>query len=195
MAKVLELRPRAQEEFTSSLGMIVFLASWAMMFCALFFAYGFARTRAGAWPPPGMPRLPLAVPALNTVVLIASSLVFRRGLALLRAARRRAFAGAVAGTFALGAAFLALQFSVWISLWQGGFTVRSGGIYSSIFYALTAFHALHVAVGLLILLYVLLRTAQGKYTEHNHVNVRLCTMYWHFVDVVWVLMFLTLYVL
>src|SRR5262249_18317594 len=134
---VVALRPRAQEEFTSSLGMTVFLASWAMMFCALFFAYGFVRMRAGGWPPPGLPRLPLALPALNPLVLLGSSVVFARGLQLLRRGRRRAFAAAVAATFVLGALFLAMQISVWRGLVAQGFTVVSGGVYGSVFYALT----------------------------------------------------------
>jgi cytochrome c oxidase subunit III len=194
-ARVVELRPRAEEEFTASLGMMVFLGSWAMMFCALFFAYGFVRIHAEAWPPEGVPRLPLALPAFNTAVLIGSSFVFSRGLALLKRGRRGAFAGMVAATFGLGALFLGLQIEVWRSLLDAGLTVHSGGTYGSVFYALTMFHGLHVAVGLVILLWVLFRTWQGKYSEHNHINARLCTMYWHFVDVVWCLMFLTLYVL
>jgi cytochrome c oxidase subunit 3 len=193
--RVVELRPRAQQELTSSLGMMVFLASWAMMFCALFFAYGFVRLHAEAWPPEGVPRLPRLLPALNTVVLIGSSYVFAKGLDLLKRGRRKDFAIAVAGTFVLGALFLGLQIEMWHSLSYAGLTVKSGGTYGSVFYALTMFHGLHVAVGLLLLIWVLFRTWQGKYSEHNHINARLCTMYWHFVDVVWVLMFLTLYVL
>ena len=86
-AKVVELRPRASEEYTSALGMTIFLASWAMMFCALFFAYGYTRTRASEWPPPELPRLPLALPAFNTVVLLASSVTFAWGLRVLRRGR------------------------------------------------------------------------------------------------------------
>ncbi|HEY4122278.1 MAG TPA: cytochrome c oxidase subunit 3 [Byssovorax sp.] len=195
MAKVALLKPRAQEEFTSSLGMIVFLASWAMMFCGLFFAYGYTRTRSPIWPPPGLPELPLLLPAVNTVVLVVSSFTFAKALQLLRRGLRAQSLYAVGVTLALGVVFLALQVVVWRSLVAAGLTVRTGGSYGSIFYALTVFHALHVAVGLGILLWVLARTLQGKYTEHNTIGVRLCAMYWHFVDVVWVLMFLTLYVL
>ncbi|MCK6589736.1 MAG: hypothetical protein L6Q76_19365, partial [Polyangiaceae bacterium] len=59
MATVVELRPNEKQEFTASLGMIIFLASWGMMFSALFFAYGFVRARALMWPPPGVPELPI----------------------------------------------------------------------------------------------------------------------------------------
>src|SRR5438067_7821759 len=76
VADILPYRPaKAREDATASIGMIVFLASWAMMFAALFFAYAFVRSRFASqgWPPPGLPRLPVAMPGLNTVVLLASS--------------------------------------------------------------------------------------------------------------------------
>src|SRR5215207_5372170 len=87
MASVARLRPHAREEFTSSLGMIIFLGSWAMMFSALFFVYGYARSKAITWPPPGMTRLPLLEPAINTVVMLVSSLTFARGIQQLEMGR------------------------------------------------------------------------------------------------------------
>ena len=194
MGSVVQLKPRAREEETASLGMIVFLASWAMMFSALFFAYGFVRTRSVTWPPPGVPVLPIGLPAINTVVLLASSFTFARGLDALRRGHRSALPRWVAATFALGALFLVLQTIVWRSVWMDGLTIQTG-MYGSVFYALTTFHALHVATGLVILVLLFARSLRARYTEHNTVNVRLCTMFWHFVDVVWILMFLTLYIL
>jgi cytochrome c oxidase subunit III len=194
MGTVVELRPRAREEFTSSLGMIIFLASWAMMFAGLFFAYGFARTKAVTWPPVGVPRLPLGLPALNTVVLGASSWSFARGLDALRSGRRSAFARRVAATLGLGAIFLVIQLAVFRQVAASGLSIASG-TYGAIFYTFTAFHALHVAVGLGIVLWLLLQAKRGAYTEHNTITVRVCSMYWHFVGVVWALMFLTIYVL
>lgn len=194
MGTVVELRPRAKEEFTSSVGMIIFLASWAMMFSALFFVYGFIRMRTAAWPPAGMPTLPVALPALNTAIMLVSSFTFSRGLLALRRGDRARFQALVVTTFALGALFLGLQIHVWSSLSRAGLHASSG-TYGSVFYALTTIHALHVAAGLLILLWVFFRSLRGTYSEHNHINVRLCTMFWHFVDAVWILMFLTLYVL
>jgi cytochrome c oxidase subunit 3 len=192
VAQVVELRPRARQDFTASLGMIIFLGSWAMMFGALFFAYAFVRSRSVAWPPPGAPPLPVALPAVNTAVLLASSFTFARGLRELGRGRRRGLTLWVGATLLLGVVFLALQFLVWQAVGRAGLSLSSG-TYGSIFYALTTFHALHVVVGLAILLWVLFRSLAGKYTEHNYVNVRLCAMFWHFVDVVWVLMFLSLY--
>jgi cytochrome c oxidase subunit 3 len=194
MGTVVEIRPRAREEFTRSLGMLIFLASWGMMFAGLFFAYGFARSKAIVWPPVGAPRLPLGLPALNTVVLLASSLAFARGISLLSRGRRAPFRALVGVTLALGAAFLALQLVLWQKVAAAGLGVADGS-YGAVFYSFTALHALHVLVGVIILFWVFVRALKGAYTEHNTINLRVCAMYWHFVDVVWVLMFLTIYVL
>jgi cytochrome c oxidase subunit III len=194
MGTVVELRPRAQEEFTSSLGMLIFLGSWGMMFAALFFSYGFLRSQSAVWPPVGVPHIPLGLPALNTAILLASSFTFSRGLADLRRGRRGRLPWAVAATFALGALFLVLQVVVWRSLYRIGLTPSTGGLYGSVFYALTAIHALHVAAGLCMLLWVFARSLRGAYTEHNPINVKMCTLFWHFVDAMWVLMFVTVYV-
>jgi cytochrome c oxidase subunit III len=194
MGNVVSLRPYQKQEQTASVGMVVFLASWAMMFAGLFFSYGFVRSRAPVWPPPGLPALPIALPAINTLVLMCSSLTFALALRELRRGKRAAFTRGVGITILLGFAFLGLQASVWQSLSRAGLHMSSG-LYGAVFYTLTIFHALHVAVGLLILMVVLVRSLLGKYSEHNTISVRLCTMFWHFVDVVWILMFVTTYLM
>jgi cytochrome c oxidase subunit 3 len=156
--------------------------------------YGFVRSRAAAWPPPGLSALPIALPAVNTVVLLCSSATFALALRELRRGNRAAFSRGLGVTILLGFAFLALQITVWQAVSRAGLHMSSG-LYGAVFYTLTIFHALHVAVGLLILMVVLARSLMGKYSEHNTISVRLCTMFWHFVDVVWVLMFVTTYLL
>src|SRR5690349_4766690 len=90
--------PRAREEGTGLVGMVIFLASWAMMFAALFFAYGVVRMRAVAWPPLDQPGLPVGLGGLNTAVLLLSSVALQWGLTGLRRGRgdRQALALAVA---------------------------------------------------------------------------------------------------
>jgi cytochrome c oxidase subunit III len=192
MGAVVELRPRAKEDFTHSLGMIIALGSWAMMFGGLFFMYFGLRASAPMWPPVGVPRLPVAMPALNTLVLAASSVTLWRGVSALARGERRALAPWVGATLALGAAFVAMQWKVWRDLWAVGL-LPSTGAYGSVFYGLTVLHAVHVAAGLVVLLVVLYRALAGVYTEHNVVRVRVAAMFWHFVDAVWLLMFVSLY--
>ena len=192
MGEVVELRPRAREEFTSSLGMFIALGSWAMMFGALFFTYAGVRSRAVTWPPPGTPHLPVALPALNTLVLLGSSVAMSVGIRALSRGNRRAIVPALSIASVLGAVFLALQLVVWRDLWQKGL-LPSTGVYGSVFYGLTALHAVHVLAGLVVLLVLLGRALGGGYTEHNVMKVRVPVMFWHFVDAVWLLMFFAVY--
>lgn len=191
-ARVVELRPRAKYDFTQSLGMIVALGSWSMMFGSLFFLYFGMRARSPMWPPAGQPALPVGLAALNTAVLLASSVALSRGVSLLARGQRRALAPWVGAATALGAIFVALQGHMWRELWGQGL-VPASGAYGSLFYGLTVLHAVHVAAGLLVLLVVLVRALLGTYTEHNVVRVRVAAMFWHFVDAVWLLMFVSIY--
>jgi cytochrome c oxidase subunit 3 len=170
MSATLALGPR---ERTSLLGMVMFMAAWAMLFAALFFAYGLLRLRAPAWPPADLPRLPRGVPALATALLGLSSVALARG-------RRRGIAAAAL----LGGGFLALQALVWRTMIAGGLRPPLGP-YASVFFGLTAFHALHVVVGLAALGWLVVRPAP--------LPVRLWSLYWHMVGVIWAVMFVAVY--
>ncbi|HTS01198.1 MAG TPA: cytochrome c oxidase subunit 3, partial [Thermoanaerobaculia bacterium] len=101
---------------------------------------------------------------------------------------------ALRGTVALGSLFLVLQLAVWVPLWRSGFTIASG-VYGSIFYGLTVFHALHVLAGLAVLLALVPGARKGRYRSGRQNAVRLSAMFWHFVDAVWVVMFVAVYLL
>jgi heme/copper-type cytochrome/quinol oxidase subunit 3 len=192
---VLDLAARRRAppgELTAWLGMVVFLGSWAMMFAGLFFAYGLVRARAPEWPPPDQPALPLLLPGVNTAVIAASSAALAAARRALLARGRRAGAALLALAAGLGALFLLLQTAVWARLWQGGL-VPSGGPYPSVFYGLTALHALHVLVGVVALASLALRARGVRGAPHP--SVRLWGMYWHFVGVVWLVLYGTVYVL
>ncbi len=196
MGEVLPYRPpRAREETTALLGMVVFLGSWAMMFAALFFAYGFVRTRSAAWPPPGLPELPWATPAVNTLILAASSGAMQYGLRSIREGSSPKLARALLLTILLGGIFLALQLSVWTRLYAQGLRPETGGPYSSVFWGLTGFHALHVAVGLVGIGSLCRRAFAQAFSAARYLPVRLWALYWHFVGVVWALMFVLIFLL
>jgi heme/copper-type cytochrome/quinol oxidase subunit 3 len=183
-------RPRGEER-TAHVGMAVFLGSWAMLFVALFFAYAFVRARAPAWPPEGAPALPRLIPGLNTLVVAASSAAISLAVRAQELGRARRTAAALLVAASLGATFLGLQVLVWTGLWRQGL-VPSGGSYPSVFYTLTAFHALHVLVGLAALAW-LARLAFRAGASRT--SVRLWGWYWHFVGVVWGALYVTLYLL
>ena len=160
------------QERTALMGMAIFVASWAMLFAALFFAYGLSRVRAVSWPPADLPALPLALPALATLALAGSSAALHRSRVSLGAA--------------LGLAFLVLQVVVWRQMYLGGLRPQAGA-YASFFFALTVFHALHVLVGLVALGWLAVRP--------RPLSLRLWTIYWHMVGVIWGVMFLLVYVI
>jgi heme/copper-type cytochrome/quinol oxidase subunit 3 len=190
--QVLRYRSReAEREWTARLGMIVFLASWGMLFASLFFAYGIVRNHSPHWPPVGVPHPPLLGAAVNTVLLGASSWMAQRGLTAV-AQDPAGAATSFGGAALLGAFFLALQFAIWFGLYRRGL-VPSAGAYGSVFYALTCFHALHVLVGLPALGFVARALARRRYGAARYLPARLWTMYWHFVGAVWALMFFLLY--
>jgi len=174
--------------------MVIFLASWAMMFAALFFAYGYVRSRAAVWPPPDLPLLPILLPLLNTAVLGGSSAALQLGGWWIARGNVHRLVWALGVAVALGALFLALQVVLWSNLYGQGLRPSTGGPYGSVFYGLTCFHALHVLVGLLLLgavtVFALLRRVRQAEAE----KVDVLSLYWHFVDAVWVVVFTVVYV-
>lgn len=179
-----ELRRARFHETNAVLGMTIFVASWAMLFAGLFFAYGVTRLRTPVWPPTDLPQAPLGLPALATAVLALSSLLLQRALGMARQGRRGAVL--VGSSAAAGAVFLALQTTVWRDLWLGGLRPETG-TYASVFYGLTVFHAVHVLVGLFALAWLAVAP------RPTVIGLRLWTLYWHMVGVIWAVMFVLVY--
>ena len=192
--RVRPLHPEIEAQHdTSAMGMVVFLGSWAVMFAAFFFAFGFYRVSATSWPPAAMEHVPFWLPLLSTGVLVASSVALERGRRLLERGNPVRFRAYLWQSTALAIAFLGLQILLWTTVWSSGVTVSSGQ-FAGHFYLLTVFHGLHVLVGL-VLLGRLIPMAYGPPTPRLAVNTKVTTLFWHFVGVAWVLIFLLLFVL
>lgn len=204
MATVVELRPEIaararQRELTSTIGMMVALGSWTMMFGALFFIYLALRAQTAMWPPPGQ-HLPMLLPTINTAVIVGSSFTLVRALAALRDRRHQSALRWMSVTLGLGILFVGLQIALWRGMWLDGLTASAGTL-GTVVYGLTILHALHVVAGVVVLGYLLARTwsavrstARGADPMHKRVlSLRLCGMFWHFVDAVWVLMFVGMF--
>jgi cytochrome c oxidase subunit 3 len=188
-------RDRAAATIDALVGMTIFLGAWVMLFAALFLAYAVVRAQANEWPPFGAPRLPRAAPALNTLLLLASGLALHRGVARARVGRRRALLPALAVTMILGAGFLAGQIALWRAMSARGL-LPSSGVYGSVFFALTGFHALHVLGGLVVLAVLTLgavRARRAGAQPDDWRPARLTALYWDFVAAIWILMYLAIY--
>jgi cytochrome c oxidase subunit III len=175
-------------------GMVIFLGSWAMMFGALFFSHAVLRISAAAWPPPGFARLPLELPAINTLLLLTSSWTLSRAQARSRSEQLERCRHELLRTIAFGIVFVALQCKVWADQWKSGLHLDSGA-YGGTFYLLTVFHILHVLVGLGLLARLVAPLLRRVPMAPGRLAVALTAMFWHFVGCVWLVMFVAVYVL
>ena len=159
------------------------------MFVYLIFSYIYLGSQqTGPWPPSGAPSLSLAAP--NTVVLIGSSIVLGWGLRAFRRSRdSRRLSAILLATIVLGTAFVTIQGFEWAAKPF----VFSTNAYSSAFFVLTGVHMAHVVVGLLILVMLLVWMLMGRFRSVHHEHLALGALYWHFVDVVWLAVFTTAY--
>ena len=182
------------------LGMILFITSEVMFFAGLFAAYFSIRNAALEWPPlnaeTGEPFrleiLPLVGPA--TILLIVSSVTCQMAVWGIRRNDRTAFLRNIAVTFVLGVVFLFMQVADYALLASEGVTLGSG-VFGTTYYTLTGFHGAHVFAGVVMLGVVLYRGMAGQFSGRHHDAVEATSLYWHFVDVVWILLFATLYIL
>lgn len=174
------------------LGVIVFLIAEGMIFLGLFTAYLTFRAVAPTWPPAGTPKLELLLPSINTVILIASSFVIHQADTAVKKDDIKGLRTWFAITALMGAIFLGGQLYEYKHLEFG----LTSNLFGSTFYVLTGFHGLHVCFGLLLMLGVLWRSLKpNHYSKEHHFGVEAAELYWHFVDVIWVLLFLLLYLL
>ena len=177
----------------AQLAVAIFIAFETMIFAGLLTAYWVLRSDAFAWPPPNLPRLPIAVTLVNTGLLLFSALTMSRATAAIRAGSQAGLRSALVATAVLGVGFLAVQGSEWVRLIHQGLTLSSS-TYGSTFYALIGLHAIHVLGAVVWLLAVLAIAQRQLYTKKRHAGVTLCAMYWYFVCALWVVLFAAVYV-
>ena len=183
------------------LGMILFIASEVMFFAGLFAAYFNVRLTSPHWPPLVNEQEyeafnlhtseHLLVAGTLTAILVLSSVTMQLGVWAIRRGDRKAFLRATAVTLVLGVIFLVGQVWDYTQL-EFGITDTAFG---STFYTLTGFHGAHVLGGAVMLSVVLYRGLAGQFSARHHDAVEATSLYWHFVDVVWIALFSTLYLL
>jgi cytochrome c oxidase subunit III len=173
------------------LGMLLFIISEVMVFGAFFTAYFFIRVVGGAdWPAEGT-ELPVAIAGVNTAILLSSSLTMHWTLESAKAGNRFGLQAGILTTFLMGLTFLFVQINEYVHI---GFAPQDHA-QGTIFYGLTGLHGAHVFIGLTLLLFVTIRAFRGHFTPAEHRGVEVPGIYWHFVDVMWVIVYTTIYVL
>jgi cytochrome c oxidase subunit 3 len=173
------------------LGMLLFIISEIMLFGAFFTAYFFIRVVGEAdWPAQGE-ELPVAIAGVNTAILLSSSFTMHWALEGARNENRRAMKMGLLTTALLGLTFLTIQVNEYVHL---GFAPHDNA-QGTIFYGLTGLHGAHVFVGLTLLTFATVRAFRGHFTAKEHRGVEVPGIYWHFVDVMWIFVYSTLYLL
>ncbi len=173
------------------LGVKLGIASEVMLFGALFAAYFVVRADSPSWPPAGLERPELLLPGLNTGLLVSSSVTMQLAVWAIGRDERRHSLRWMAITLLLGAAFLVIQGYEFAT---SGFGLKDG-VFGSTFYTITGFHGAHVFAGLVLIAIVANRARRGLISGSRHTAVEAASYYWHFVDVVWLFVITTLYVL
>jgi cytochrome c oxidase subunit 3 len=173
------------------LGMLLFIISEVMVFGAFFTAYFFIRIASGEpWPAPGT-HLPEGVAGVNTLILVSSSFTLHWAEKSLMRGNRFGLKAGILVTFLLGCTFLFIQINEYANI---GFAPQDSA-QQTIFYSLTGLHGAHVFIGLVLLLIVTIRAFRGHYSIEEHRGVEVPGIYWHFVDAMWIVVYLTVYVL
>ena len=177
---------------SSTLGMLLFIASEIMLFGSFFTIYFFVRVvnNAPEWPPEGF-HLPVYVAGVNTIILLTSSFTMHWALQAIKRGNRAGLQAGLVLTVALGLVFLLTQAREYSRI---GFS-PSDGAFGSVFYGLTGLHGAHVFVGLTILTFATIRAFRGHFTAEDHRGVEISGIYWHFVDVMWIVVYTTVYIL
>lgn len=169
-------------------GLVFLIATEAALFVYLLFSYFFLASQApGPWPPSGAPEI--LVSAINTAILLASSATAWWGQKGIETGRNGRLIAGLSLSFILGVVFAGVQVHEWLSKTYSPAT----DAYGSLYFTITGVHIAHVVVGLVILACLVLWAAMGRFTAKRHLHVTLGVLYWHFVDVVWLVVFTTFF--
>ena len=172
------------------IGLIIFLVSELALFGAFFMYYANLRLLNDTdWP--GSFDIPTNSTSINTLILVASSFTCEFALLAVIRHRHRAVFWWLLLTFALGATFLGLQVREYMII---GFTPQDTSV-GAIFFSLTGLHGIHVFIGLVLLLLGMIRALAGRWSAERHTGLLGISVYWHFVDVVWIILYTVIYAL
>lgn len=188
--------------YNLKLGMWIFLLSEIMFFTSLIGSYIILRfAHPEHWADPGVV-LNVPLTAVNTFLLICSSVTMVKAFAAIEHGDQKGLKLWLLATILIGASFVGVQMFEYIGLVHEGFVpniatyaAEGSNLYGATFYTMTGFHGAHVTIGVLCLIFVLFRAMRGAYTAESYGGVEIIGLYWHFVDLVWIILFTIVYLL
>jgi cytochrome c oxidase subunit 3 len=172
------------------LGFLLFLVSDTIIFSSFIFSYLYDRSASPVWPPLGVERPGLYLAAVNSIVLFGSGVTMHLAMEAWKHADRQRFNNWMIATIVLGLGFLSGQAWEYTHLHDTWW----GTVFGASFFTLTGLHGFHVFIGVIFLITVLLQTQRGVYDQTRYFGLTAVTLYWHFVDVIWVALFFLFYV-
>ncbi len=175
------------------LAMWLFLCSEVMFFTGLIGAYIVLRMATPDWPIPSTV-LNIPLTAFNTFLLICSSVTMVKAFAAATEGNQAGIKKFLFFTFLIGSLFLSIQAFEYRKLIHEGFVIN-GGIFPSCFFTMTGFHGAHVAGGVITIFILWIKSLRGKYSADNYASIEYVGLYWHFVDLVWILLFTIVYLI
>ncbi len=180
-----------------NIGIVILVASLSVLFAASMVAFlairfQYQAAHNGKWPPAGMPALPQSL-WLSTAVILAASVTVHKAAKAAQQDDEKGLVKFLRATMAVGGVFLILQAANWWEFWRAIRGIEFQGPYLGMFYVLTGLHAAHVIGGLVPLAVILPRAKAGRYSRNYHPGVRYSAVYWHFLDVVWCVLFCLMY--
>jgi len=176
---------------TPKLGMWIFLASEVMFFSALIAAFLMFRVRG---PADANHVLNIPLTAFNTFVLLTSSMTVVLALAAAQRNDQAKLRLWLLVSLLFGGTFLSVQMIEYFKLFQEGLTINSN-IFGTIFFTLTGFHGTHVFIGLLWLVGIIVQAFRGRFSATYNMSLEIFGLYWHFVDIVWIILFVIVYLI
>ena len=173
------------------MGMWIFIVALAVLFISTLVGYFYIRFTYTTWRLAQIPPFPLSL-WVSSFIIILSSWTHQRGLYAIRRDERDKLKRYMLATLLLALSFLGVQIYSWIQFLRVQLPGTQRSMYTFTFYLLTALHALHVLGGLIPLGIVTAKSYWGRYTRYRYEGVTHCIMYWHFLGIVWIVLFLTL---
>lgn len=201
-----QFEDREQQREASWLGMWIFLVTEIMFFGGMFAGYAVYRSAYPAAFADASRHLNLVLGAINTGVLITSSLTMALAVHSAQAGRRRALAGFLLATMLLGCGFLGIKFVEYYHKFEEHLVpgrdfvyprtfARQARLFFSLYFAMTGMHALHMLIGIGLLAALVFQSRRNRFSAQYHAPVELTGLYWHFVDIVWIFLFPLLYLI